>query len=156
MLYHGTVHRMVGRLFCGRLVKEVIQMKPEQLVKELKSRLGTEQFDYSYDRQNNKLRLDYKIVKSGNGYFPISDLLQNIMKEKKKHLTMLFIRLNKLFLRWKRNKHEDFYRSIESISNYSLYIFSFKIERRTCLYHNGSYGRNTNFLCSRFREQHTV
>ena len=40
-------------------------MKPEQLVEELKKRLGTEKFDFSYNRKDDKLRLDHKTLKKG-------------------------------------------------------------------------------------------
>lgn len=42
-----------------------MKVKPEQLVEELKKRLGTDKFDFSYNRKDDTLRLDHKTLQKG-------------------------------------------------------------------------------------------
>lgn len=83
-------------------------MKPEQLVKELKSRLGTEQFDYSYDRQNNKLRLDYKSLNRGID-ISLSQLIAKYNERKEKALDDVVYTIEQTFLAMEKEQNEDFY-----------------------------------------------
>lgn len=59
----------------------MIIVKPEQLIDELKKRLGTERFNYSYNRKDNKLRLDHKTLHRGMDVI-IPDILAKYKERK--------------------------------------------------------------------------
>lgn len=58
-------------------------MKSKQLVEELKQRLGSQHFDFKFDKENDKLRLDHKILTRGMD-ISLPEILAkyNIKKEK--------------------------------------------------------------------------
>ncbi len=88
--------------------KEVMIVKPEQLVELLKERLGTEKFDFSYNRKDDKLRLDHKTLKKGMEIH-LPGILAKYNERQEKALEDVIYTIEQTFDAMEKERNEDIF-----------------------------------------------
>ncbi len=87
-------------------------MKPEQLVEELKRRLGIERFNYSYNRKDNKLRLDHKNLGKGMD-INLPEIIAKYNERKEQALEDVVYTIEQTFIAMEKEQAEE----IHQLSN---------------------------------------
>lgn len=83
-------------------------MKPEQLIDELKNRLGTERFTFSYNRKDNKLRLDHKTLHRGMDVI-IPDILAKYKERKEQAIEDVVYTIEQTFVAMEKEQQANTY-----------------------------------------------
>lgn len=90
----------------------MILVKPEQLVEELKRRLGIERFNYSYNRKDNKLRLDHKNLGKGMD-INLPEIIAKYNERKEQALEDVVYTIEQTFIAMEKEQAEE----IHQLSN---------------------------------------
>ena len=82
-------------------------MKSPQLVKELKNRLGEEQFNWVFDKETDKLRLEHKTLGRGMD-ISLPEILAKYTQKKEAAIDEVVYTIEQTFLAMEREKQQGF------------------------------------------------
>lgn len=83
-------------------------LKPEQLVEELKNRLGTEKFHYSYNRKDDMLRIEHKTLQKGME-LQLPGILAKYNERKEQALEEVVYTIEQTFLAMEKEQNGEIY-----------------------------------------------
>lgn len=83
------------------------RLKSPQLVKELKNRLGEEQFNWMFDKEQDKLRLEHKTLGRGMD-ISLTEILAKYTQKKEAALDEVVYTIEQTFLAMEREKQQGF------------------------------------------------